>query len=115
MFEAETNLSWRITLAVSIYSDTRRISREKERKVREGKSFSSLVCLSLCRPVTFCTHPNRVIHLRHVTGERACYADAFKATTSARTWISARKWKAGTILEIWVREKLRRIQIFAMG
>lgn len=28
-YQAETNLSWRITLAVSIYSDTRRISRER--------------------------------------------------------------------------------------
>lgn len=52
--------------------------RKRERGWREGKSFLLSSAFASARPCHLCTHPNRVIHLRHVTGERARYADAFK-------------------------------------
>lgn len=46
-YQAETNLSWRITLAVSIYSDTRRISRERPtRPTFPGAPAIHLRCMS---------------------------------------------------------------------
>lgn len=88
-------------MAVSIYSDTRRISREGEREKEEereeekgsGEHPSSSRLPFLLSPCHLLHVPQSHYSPSTRDCERARHADAFKATTNAGTSISRRKWK----------------------
>jgi len=105
MFEQETNLSWRITLAVSIYSDTRRISREearRERKRERGEGTKALPSSSFSpvAPVTFTRAPIAAIHPQRVTANESATVTHLKRGNSDFSPEVAGRWKR--YWETWV-------------